>query len=92
VSDLLKSVIRTFVPVVVGLIISAVTLAGVEIDDELRGSLLILIDGVFVGLYYTLIRWLEGKFPAFGWFLGLPAEPHYTNIFTAKKGSSGTAS
>ena len=85
-SDLLKSVIRTFVPVVVGLVIAGFTMAGVDVDDELRGSLLILIDGLFIGLYYTLVRWLEGKFPAFGWFLGLPTAPSYEGTsFSSKR-------
>lgn len=86
-SDTLKSVIRTFVPAVVGLILSGFTMAGVEIDPELEAQVTVLVDGLFIGAYYSLIRWLENKAPSFGWFLGLPSKPSYENkIFTSSEG------
>lgn len=72
--DLLKSVVRTFVPVVVGLILSALATAGIEVDEA---ALAQVIDAVFVGGYYAIVRALETKYEAFGWLLGLPSQPHY---------------
>lgn len=72
--DLLVSVVRTIVPVVVGLIISTLATAGIEIDEN---SLRVVVDGLFVGGYYALVRVLEKQHPAIGWLLGLPAAPSY---------------
>jgi len=83
-SDTLKSVVRTFVPAVVGLILSGLAMAGVEVDPEFRTQLTVLVDGLFIGAYYSLIRWLESKYPRFGWFLGLPSPPTYGKTFTSK--------
>jgi hypothetical protein len=73
-SDLLKSVVRTFVPVVVGLILSALAKLQVEVDAV---GLAQLVDAIFVGLYYAVVRFLEAKNQAFGWLLGLPSPPSY---------------
>lgn len=73
--DTLKSVVRTLVPVVVGLIISGLATAGIELDEA---SLYPVIDTIFVGGYYTVVRLLESKDTRFGWLLGLPVPPHYT--------------
>jgi hypothetical protein len=77
VSDLLKSIIRTFVPVVVGLILSALAKAQIEIDDQ---ALTQIVDAVFVGGYYALVRFLEVRFPQLGWLLGLPTTPAYQDV------------
>lgn len=79
--DLLRSVVRTFVPVVVGLIISGLAMAGVEVD---QAALTSVIDAIFVGLYYTVVRFLESKNKQFGWFLGLPTPPTYATTYDAK--------
>lgn len=72
--DQLKSIIRTLVPVVVGTIISALATAGIEIEESL---LYPLVDALFIGGYYALVRFLESKDERFGWLLGLPSAPHY---------------
>jgi hypothetical protein len=72
--DLLRSIVRTFVPVVVGLILSALAQAGIDVDE---GALTTVIDSVFIGGYYALVRVLESQSEAFGWFLGLPSAPSY---------------
>ena len=73
-ADLLKSLIRTVVPVVVGLVVSGATRVGFEIDPAAVGAWL---DGLFIAGYYTLVRAAEHRLPWVGWFLGLPAEPSY---------------
>lgn len=72
--DTIASIVRTFVPVVVGLILSAAATAGIEIPE---GSLTVVVDSIFVGGYYVVVRLLEKVSPAFGWFLGLPIAPTY---------------
>lgn len=84
-SDLLKSLIRTVVPVVVGLIVSGFAQLGIEVPTAALSG---LIDAVFVGAYYALIRVLETKSPSIGWFLGLPAAPEY-KVWTAQGGPLG---
>lgn len=72
--DLLASLIRTIVPVIVGALIAAAARAGLDLDaDQLAG----LLEALVVGGYYTLVRAAETRWPALGWFLGLPAQPHY---------------
>lgn len=72
--DLFRSVVRTFVPVVVGLIMAGLAKAGIEMDST---ALTTVIDALFVGGYYVVIRLLERRFPAVGWLLGLPVTPTY---------------
>jgi hypothetical protein len=73
-SDMLKSVIRTIVPVIVGLILSAAVKAGLDIDEQ---TLTQIVDAAVIGGYYALIRFGESRYPAVGWFLGLPVSPQY---------------
>lgn len=82
--DLLKSVIRTFVPVVVGLIMSGLATINVTLDEP---ALYGLVDALFVGLYYTVVRFLETKEKKFGWLLGLPSPPHYEKELADGDGS-----
>lgn len=72
--DLLKSLIRTIVPVIVGLILSVAVKAGLEIDP---GQLTQVVDAIVIGLYYALVRFGESKHPGVGWLLGLPVSPQY---------------
>lgn len=72
--DLLASLIRTIVPVIVGAIIAGLARAGLDLDpDQLTG----VLEALVVGGYYTLVRALEARWPALGWFLGLPTQPTY---------------
>jgi hypothetical protein len=74
VGDLLKSFVRTFVPVVVGLILAAFAKVQIDVDET---ALTQVINAVFVGGYYAVVRFLEVRFPQFGWLLGLPVPPAY---------------
>lgn len=82
VNDMLKSIIRTFVPVVVGLILSALAQIGIEIE---AAALAGLVDALFVGGYYAIVRFLESKSANLGWLLGLPSPPHY-EVWTSQSG------
>lgn len=74
IKDYFASVVRTFVPVVVGLVAGALVAAGIDVDET---ALELTISGVLIGAYYALVRLLEAKVPALGVLLGWKAQPHY---------------
>jgi len=80
--DFGSSVVRTIVPVIVGVIVSALFYVGVELDDTTKASLVTATTGIVTGLWYVLFRFLETKFSnQWGWFLGLAKQPGYpTNV------------
>lgn len=75
VFDVLVSLWRTAVPVIVGWV--AALLAHIYVDvDELALSQALV--GAFSLVYYGVFRLLEAKVSAnFGWFLGLARPPVY---------------
>lgn len=75
VSDYLVSLIRTAVPVLVGLLIAALAKAGLKLDE---GTLSPLIDGLAVGGYYAVIRAAETRWPLAGYLLGWKSQPTYS--------------
>ena len=71
-TDILLSITRTLVPMIVGAI--SATFIGPFIDQaQLRD----LLAGLIAALYYTAVRFIETKFPAAGIFLGSRAKPTY---------------
>lgn len=73
-SDQLVALIRTFVPAVVGLLIAALAKINATVDND---ALAALVDAVFIGGYYTIVRFLEARWPALGVLLGIPRQPSY---------------
>ena len=71
-SDILVSLKRTLVPIVVGAI--AATVIGQWVDlamlEEIIGSIVSIC-------YYTALRFLEAKIPAVGFLLGARQQPVY---------------
>jgi hypothetical protein len=74
VSDYLVSLVRTFVPVVVGYLLSVLTGLGIDVDPTAAET---IISGLFIGGYYALARALEKAQPWFGVLLGWKATPTY---------------
>ena len=74
-SDQLVALVRTFVPAVVGLLLAALAKINANVDND---ALAALVDAVFVGGYYTVVRFLEAHWPALGVLLGIPRQPTYT--------------
>lgn len=71
-NDVLNSLKRTLVPIVVGMISASVVGPYVDIralDD--------LLAGLIAGGYYTLLRLIEARFPAAGLLLGAARQPIY---------------
>jgi hypothetical protein len=75
--NLIPSLIRTYVPIVIGALISWLITLGVEIDDSVQAGLVTALTGLLIAVYYTLIRLLEKKWPALSILLGssqIPAQ------------------
>jgi hypothetical protein len=77
-NDYLLSIVRTYVPVGVGAVLTYLaTHFNVVLPEDASAGLLIGATGVVVGLYYGLVRALETKWPVFGKLLGKQAQPEY---------------
>lgn len=73
-TDVLLSIRRTLVPLFVGWLIAQGARAGFDIPaDDLTG----VIESLVTGVYYTVVRLAEVRFPALGWLIGAPRQPLY---------------
>lgn len=75
------SLIRTWVPLAVGAIISWLALHGASphLTDSQMTNLTAALTGVIVAVYYALVRLFEHYVsPKFGWLLGVAKMPTYT--------------
>ena len=70
--DLLVSLRRTLVPMIVGLVAGSF-LAGYVNPDALDE----VVSGAVTAVYYLVVRLLESKVPAFGVLLGSRKQPVY---------------
>jgi hypothetical protein len=76
--DYLLSLIRTYVPVAIGTVLTYLaTHFNVVLPEDASAGLLIGATGIVVGLYYGLVRALETRWPWFGKLLGKQAQPAY---------------
>jgi len=77
ISTLVPSLIRTYVPILVGGFIAWLVTRGVELDPTAEQGLTVAFTGILIAAYYTLIRLLEKKFPWVSVLLGskqIPAQ------------------
>ena len=73
-NDLLLSLRRTLVPVIVGFLLSQAARVGFDIPaDELTG----VIEALVTGSYYAVVRIAEQYFPAVGVLIGASRQPRY---------------
>lgn len=72
-SDFVTSLVRTWVPVVIGYLV-ALGVLPTDLSDEATAA----FTAIIIGAYYLLIRALETRFPWIGWLLGAPKTPTYT--------------
>lgn len=77
-SDFIVSLIRTWVPIVIGGLVSWLVALGVDVPDAQAVQLAAVTTGLVIGVYYTAARALERRFPAFGLLLGTRRAPSYT--------------
>jgi hypothetical protein len=72
------SLIRTWVPIGIGAVLSWLAVNyGVVVDEDIKAQLAVGLTGVLIALYYGIVHLLEQKFPQIGWFLGLATRPQY---------------
>ncbi|MBL3699223.1 hypothetical protein [Leucobacter luti] len=77
VGDVLKALVRTVVPAVVGLVLSYLAQAGLQLDAATAESVTLLFATIFTASYYALVRALSQRWAWFGWLLGYPTNPTY---------------
>lgn len=77
-SDTITSLIRTYVPIVVGSLISWLVTKNIVVDEATATALVTAFTGLMIGIYYTVVRVLEKKFPWLGVLLGSRKQPEYT--------------
>lgn len=75
------SLVRTYVPYIVTVIVGWLATLGVPLDGELAPA---LTAALFLGagsIYYLIVRLLETYVsPKFGWLLGLAKTPEYAKV------------
>lgn len=76
-SDFITSLIRTYVPMLVGAITTWLLSRGIELDANTTSGLVAFLTGAFSALYYLIVRLFERKFPQAGVLLGRAAKPKY---------------
>jgi uncharacterized membrane protein len=76
-SDYFISLIRTWVPIAVGVVIAWLTAHGVSTDPTVSAGFVAGFTGLLSGAYYALVRLLEAKFPFLGVLLGVPKSASY---------------
>ena len=76
-NDWITSLIRTWVPTAVGIVVAFLVAQGVDLSQaaelQLSGGLVAAVTGV----YYAVVRAAENKWPAFGYLLGVAKAPTY---------------
>lgn len=76
-NDLVPSLIRTYVPIIVGTIAAFLTAHSMTLDPSSIAGLTAFLSGLFNALYYLVARVLESRYPRLGWLLGSPKQPIY---------------
>lgn len=77
-NNLVVSLIRTYVPIGVGLLLTWLASSlHIVVDPSSQPGLVALCVTVVSAGYYALARFLEAKVPALGVLLGAPAKPSY---------------
>lgn len=77
VTDYVISLIRTWVPIIVGSVGAWLVAHGIGLDPSTAVGATAALSGLFSGVYYALVRLVEAKFPALGALLGHTAKPTY---------------
>ena len=65
-NPLAANLIRTYVPIIVGAVVSYLVAHGIQVDPSTSAALIIAMTGIFTAAYYTIARVLEEKWPALG--------------------------
>jgi hypothetical protein len=82
-SATITSLIRTYVPIVVGSLVAWLITLGVVLDPTVEAGLITALTGVLIAVYYTVVRLLEKRWPALGILLGAATAPTYVKPVSA---------
>lgn len=75
------SVIRTVVPLIVGLVLAQAIRLGLDLPATEIG---LIVEAVVTAVYYSLVRLAEARLsPVWGWLLGRKGAPVYTGKTSA---------
>lgn len=78
IDNLITSVVRTVVPIVVGTLLALIIKHFPGLADNLdQAEISQWLIPLVISVYYGLMRTLEEKYPSFGWLLGTPKRPGY---------------
>lgn len=69
------SIVRTLVPVAVGQVVAYVATLGIVVPGDVETALTVVLGFIATAVWYTVVRWLEQKFPKVGVLLGWAAVP-----------------
>lgn len=81
-SNLITSIIRTYVPIAVGALASYLLTLEIDLDAEAQGGLIVALTALLQGAYYLIVRVLERRYPKAGLLLGTESTPKYVNKST----------
>lgn len=77
-TDYITSLIRTWVPVAVGAVLSWLAAnLGIVVDEGTQAGFIAASTGILTGLYYAIVRLAEKRWPSAGVLLGRTATPTY---------------
>lgn len=76
-NNLIPSLIRTYVPIIVGSVAAWLLSKGIVLDQNATNGLILFLGGILSAVYYLVARVLEHKFPQFSWLLGSAKAPQY---------------
>ena len=78
-SDFVTSLIRTYVPIIVGTVVGWLAAKGITVDSNAVAGLTAFLSGFFSAVYYLVVRVLERRYPQLGWLLGAAKKPEYAS-------------
>lgn len=78
-SSYILSLIRTYVPILVTLVVGWLLSLGITVDDSTQLALVGGLSGLIGALYYAAVRWLEQRYPSVGALIGAIHQPVYVD-------------
>lgn len=76
-NNFVTSIIRTYVPIVVGAVVAWLVAHNINIDPDTQAGAIIALTGMLQAVYYYVVRLLERRYPQMGWLLGQASKPDY---------------
>jgi hypothetical protein len=79
VNNYLTSLVRTWVPILIGTALSWLAVThGIVVDPDIQNQAVAVVTALVIGAYYAIVRWIEVRFPQIGWLLGTAKQPGYS--------------